>query len=85
MENFINSITGALPNIVVGILILILAFILASLAKKFVKGLIEKSALKDKLAGADRDPAEANKMIDLLGNLAFLFVFCFSYLQYLQS
>ena len=53
MEDFLNRITGALPDILVGILILILAFIVAMLVKKFVLGLLNKSGLKEKLSSAN--------------------------------
>lgn len=75
MEDFLNRITGALPDILVGILILILAFIVATLVKKFVLGLLNKSGLKEKLSSANTDPRETDKMVNLLGNLAFLIVF----------
>ena len=75
MEDFLNRITGALPDILVGILILILAFIVATLVKKFVVGLLNKSGLKEKLSSANTDPRETDKMVNLLGNLAFLIVF----------
>lgn len=73
--NFIDSVTGALPSILVGIIILIIAYIIASLVKKFVVNLLKKGNLKDKLVSANADANEANKMVNLLGNIAFLLIF----------
>lgn len=75
MNNFIDNVTGALPDILVGILILIVAFIVATLVKKFVVKLISGSKLKNKISAMNNDENETKSMIDLIGNLAFLIIF----------
>lgn len=75
MQNFVDSITMALPDILVGIIILIIAFIVATLVKKFVVGILNKSKIKDKISSANTNPEETKSMINLLGNLCFLIVF----------
>lgn len=75
MTDFLESITGSLPSILAGLIILIVAFIVATLVKNFVVKLLKKGNLKDKLASTNASPDEANKMVGLIGNLAFLLIF----------
>lgn len=75
MTNFLDRLTASLPEIVVGVILLIVAFIVATLVKKFVEKLLNNGSVKNKLSTKSTAPGEADKMVSLIGKIVFLLVF----------
>ena len=75
MNNFLNTVSNSLPGILVGVILLIVAFIVATIVKNVVVKLLNKTKIKEKLSASGKDPKEAGSIINLIGNIVFLFVF----------
>ena len=73
MFDFLQQFLAAIPPIVKALLLLVLAFIVAAIAKSLVTKLIQKTKLNDLLAKADGErPGSASGFI---GKLVYLIVF----------
>lgn len=72
--DILNQMLASLPNLLVAILFLILAFVVATIAKSLVVKLLKTNTFKSKLARMDQEK-EGNGLIETLGKVAFLLVF----------
>lgn len=75
IANFWNSFWGGLPDVIVAVLVLILAFLCAWIAKKLIVKLAKLARLDKLMAKVKISDENQTKAISLLGNLTYLIVF----------
>lgn len=73
MFNFLSTFLAAIPPIVKALLLLVLAFIVAAIAKSLVTKLIQKTKLNGLLAKADGE--KPGSTVSFIGKLVYLIVF----------
>lgn len=71
---FLDRLVASLPDILIAVLFLILAFVLATIVKKLLVKLLSTDGVKSKLAKVDKENGGSH-LIDMIGKLAFLLVF----------
>lgn len=75
MGNFLTQLQAAVPSIIYGIILLVVAFIVAGIARKLVVKLLKKikaDKYTDKLGVIDE---ETGSSLDFIGNLVYFIVF----------
>lgn len=79
MQNFFQSISNtlnAIPDIIVGIILLVVAYLVALLAKKVLVALLKKLDFGKKLNKSKETNTQNNKKLtDVIGKIVFLVVF----------
>lgn len=75
INNLWESFISGFPNIVVGIIYLIIAFVVAVIAKKIVMGILRKVGAEKLLEKTGIKDEKTGKSTEFIGKLVFLIVF----------